>query len=62
MSLFAYDVEIVNKGYVSESISDNAVIISMLILEVVLTTSSSNDAMNTSLFKIKMHAVKALIE
>ena len=62
MSLFAYDVEIVNKGYVSEGISDNAVIISMLILEVVLTISSSNDAMNTSFFKIKMHAVEALIE
>ena len=55
-------MNIVNKGYVSDGISYNAVIISMLILEVVLTMSSSNGAMNTSLFKIKMHAVEALIE
>ena len=47
---------IVNKGYIREDISDNAVIISMLILEIISTMSSSNDAMNTSVFRIKIHA------
>ena len=36
-----------NKDYVSDGVSDNAVIIFMYVSEVILTLSSSNIAMNT---------------